>query len=225
MTQEQKVKKNDFIEILFTGYANDKPFDSNIEEDLKQINPEAKPEKIIIALGQGMLVPGLDNQLEGKEIGREYEIEVPYKEAFGQRDRTLIKTIPLKSFTEQKVNPQPGMVFTLDNSLVKIIAVSGARVITDFNNPLAGKDLKYKITIVRKVTDAKEKSEALLKTFLRITPEFEVKDEKVVIKGPKIFEGVINMYKDKFRELIGKELVFEEKKEEKKLEEKLEENK
>ena len=207
---EQKVKEKDFVEIKYSGYANGSLFDSNIEEDLKKLNPEAKAEKTVICIGQKMLVPGLDKQLEGKNIGEEYEIDVPYKEAFGERKRELIKVIPLKAFSEQKIHPQPGMMFTLDNALVKIIAVSGARVTTDFNNPLAGKDLKYKITMTRIITDVKEKSETMLKFFLRFAPEFEV-NEKVTVKGPKILEQMVGLYKDKFKELVGKELAFEEK--------------
>jgi len=216
MQTQQKIKKNDFIEIEFSGYANGQLFDSNIPEDLKKINPEAKPEKTVIVVGQKMLVPGLDARLEGKELGREYEIEIKAKDGFGDRHRNLIRTIPLRAFTEQKVNPQQGMILTLDNALVKIIAVSGARVTADFNNPLAGKDLKYKIKITKKVEDAKEKSEALFRVFLRFVPEFDVTENKVTVKGPKILEGVVNLYKEKFKELVGNELAFKEKKEEKK---------
>jgi len=211
MPDRQTVKKGQFLEIKYTGYANNEVFDSNIEEDLKAIDPEGKtePQKTIIVLGEGMLVPGLDAQLEGKEIGKEYSLDIKMKDAFGPRERSMIRTIPLKAFTEQKVHPHAGMVLTLDNSLVKIIAVSGARVTADFNNPLSGKDLKYKITITRGVTDDKEKAETLLVLFFRFTPEFELKEKKVIIKGPKIFEQMIEVYKDKFKELSGLELGFE----------------
>jgi len=205
-----KTKKGDFVELKFTGSANNQIFDSNIPEDLKTINPEAKPQKTIICIGEGMVPPGLDKDLENKEINKQYEITVPYKDGFGERKRELVRIIPLKSFTEQKVNPQPGMVFTLDNQMVKILAVSGARVTTDFNNPLAGKDLTYKYKITRKVTDTKEKTEALLEFFLRFKPEFEIKEKEVILKGPKQFEMFINAFKDKFKELIGKDLAFKE---------------
>ena len=210
MTDQQKIKEKDFIEVEFSGYANGKLFDSNIPEDIKTLDPKANPEKTIVCVGEKMLVPGLDKQLAGKEIGKEYELEVSAKEGFGERNKNLIKIIPLKAFSEQKVHPQVGMLFTLDNSLVKIIAVSGARVTADFNNPLSGKDLKYKITIKRKVEDIKEQSESLFRFFLRFIPEFEVKD-KIVVKGPKILEQMMVVLNEKFRELIGKELAFEEK--------------
>src|SRR3989338_11340359 len=211
MTDAQTAKKKDFVEIKFSGYANNQLFDSNIPEDLKTLAGEkAKPEKTIICIGERMLVEGLDKQLEGKNLGKEYEIEVSSKEGFGDRNRNLLKIIPLKAFSEQKVHPQVGMMFTLDNSLVKVIAVSGARVTVDFNNPLAGKDLRYKITIVRKVEDTKEKTETIFQFFFRFVPELEVKD-KIIVKGKKILGQMISPFNDKFKELVGMELAFEEK--------------
>lgn len=212
MTDLKKIQKKDFVELKFSGYANSQLFDSNIEEDFRKLDPDekSKPEKIIVCIGENMVVKGLDKQLEGKEIGKEYEIEVSAKDGFGQRDRKLIRIIPLKAFSDQKVFPQPGMMFTLDNALVKIMAVSGARVTVDFNNPLAGKDLRYKITAVRKVEDPKEKSEALFQFFMRFTPEMEIK-EKIIVKGPNVLEQIIKPLNDKFKDLVGKELDFEEK--------------
>ncbi len=204
------VKKGDFIELKYRGYSNGALFDSNIEEEVKKIHPEAKGEKTIVVIGQGMVVAGLDRALEGKEIGKEYEVKVGCKEGFGERKKEFIKTIPLKVFTENKIAPQTGMGFTLDGQLVRVIAVSGARVITDFNNPLAGKELDYKFEIVRKVEDEKEKTEALFKNLFRMMPEFSVEGEKIVVKGAKRLEVFVAVFKEKFKELIGKELVFEE---------------
>jgi FKBP-type peptidyl-prolyl cis-trans isomerase 2 len=197
--------------LKYTGYANGEVFDSNIEEELKKLNPEAKVKKTVVCVGQGMLVKGLDKDLDGKEIGKDYEIELKPEDAFGERKRELIRIIPLKAFTEKKVNPQPGMVLTLDGALVKIIAVSGARVTTDFNNPLSGKQIKYEYKMVRKVEDIKEKAEALLEILFRFVPEFDVEGEKVVVKGPKQLEVFVKSFGEKFKELIGKELAFEEK--------------
>ena len=152
----ETISKNDFIELKYTGYANGEVFDSNIPEDLKKINPDVHIHKIIIAVGHEMVVKGLDNALLGKEIGKEYEVSLSPKESFGERKRDLIKTIPLKLFTEKKVNPHPGLVLTLDDIMVKIIAVSGGRVITDFNNPLSGKEIEYKFIVHKEIEDVKE---------------------------------------------------------------------
>jgi len=98
--KKELIKKNDFIELEFTGYSAGKVFDSNIEQDLKEISKEAKPQKSTIIVGQKMVVPGLDKALEGKEIGKEYQIELSYEEGFGERKRELVRTIPLKVFTQ-----------------------------------------------------------------------------------------------------------------------------
>lgn len=216
----ETTKKKDFIEILYTGYTNGNVFDSNIPEDLKKIDPRAEPKKTILVIGEGMVVPGLDKALEGKEINKEYKISLLAKDAFGPRDRSLLKTIPLKVFTEKNIDPKPGMVLALDTSLAKILTISGARVITDFNNPLAGKDVDYKFKIIRVLSDEKEKAISLLEQLFRFTPDFEIKEKDLIVKGPKTFEVFISAFKDKVKEIMGMELKFEEKKEEKKTENK-----
>ena len=133
----KKTKKNDFIELKYTGYANNEIFDSNVEEDLKKLNPKAKTEKFIIVIGQEMTLKSLDKELENKELNKDYEINIKSSDAFGPRKRDLIRTLPLNAFTQQKMNPHPGMILALDNNIVKVIAVSGARGIVDFNNPLS----------------------------------------------------------------------------------------
>lgn len=200
--------KNDFVELKYTGYVNNEIFDSNIESDLEKAKSDAKPRQLIVKIGSGMIVKGLDNSLDGKEIGKECEIVFSAKDGFGSRNPSLVRTIPLNEFTERKMNPAPGMIFTLDDNLVKIIAVSGARVIADFNNPLAGKDLKYKFIITRKVDDEREKVNAVFLFLLRFTPEFEIKD-KIIIKGPKILESIVKAFSAKFKDFVGKELGFE----------------
>ena len=201
-------KKKDFVEVKFTGYSNGIIFDSNIEEDLKKLDPKAKPKETIAVIGEGMLVPGFDRELDGKEVGKEYEIKISAKEGFGLRKKELVKTIPLKVFSEQKINPYPGMVLAMDNNLARVITISGARVMTDFNNPLAGKDLTYKFKIARIVFDDNEKAKTLLEFAFRFVPEFEVSEKEVIVKGPKVLERFVLSFKSKFKELSGKELKF-----------------
>ncbi len=229
MTNEKKetIKKNDFIELKYTGVSDGKIFDSNIEEDLKKIDSKAKAQKTVIVVGQGMIVPGIDKFVEGKDVGKEYSVKISAKEGFGERNRELIKTIPLKIFTEKKISPYAGLVLSMDNALAKVLTISGARVVTDFNNPLAGKELEYKFTVVRIITDEKEKVENLFELLIKKAPPFEIKEKTVEVSGPKEFEFFVKAFNDKFKEIIGKELAFklEEKKESKKVETKKEEKK
>ena len=47
------VHKNDFVELIYTGYSGGEIFDSNIEEDLKTLDSKAKVEKTIIVVARG----------------------------------------------------------------------------------------------------------------------------------------------------------------------------
>ena len=207
--ENRYIKNGEFVEISYTGYANGEIFDSNIEEDLAKISKDAKPAKTIICVGKEMVVKGLDKNLEGKKIGEFFDVEVSAKEGFGERHKELIKTIPLKDFTEKNVNPRPGMVLALDRYVAKIITVSGARVLVDLNNPLAGKNLQYKVKILRVIEDQKEIAETVFSFILRFVPKFDIVNNEVIVKADDKMEKVIDLYKDSFKELTGMNLKFE----------------
>ena len=231
MANPEKTKKKDFIELEYTGKnrTNNEVFDSNILEEAKKLNPkvtEVKP--LVICIGENFVVKGLDDFLEGKEIGKKYNLKLTPEQAFGKRDSKLIRLIPMKMFLEQKIYPQPGMTLALDNNLVKIVSVSGGRVLVDFNNPLAGKDIEYDLKIRGLVSDDKEKVNAL-QTFLfgqifefEIEEDKEKKTKKVVFKDVRLAQ-VLNVFKDKFRELLDMDLeIFAKPDKKEKLEEKTE---
>ena len=53
---------------------------------------------IIVCLGEGQLLKGLEKELEGKEIGKEYTIELTPENALGKKDAKLIRLIPVSVF-------------------------------------------------------------------------------------------------------------------------------
>ncbi len=209
------IQKGDFVELEFTGRSNGVVFDTNNPSELKKMGKGAKEKKMILIVGQGMVVKGLDNALDGKEIEKEYSVKISYNDGFGARSGSLVKTIPLHVFAAHKINPRAGMSFVIDNMLVKVINVSGSRVVADFNHPLAGKELDYEFKILRKIDDVNEKTRAFFESLLGLAPEFETINEKVIIKGKKELELIINSIKGKFKELVGLELGFALKQEDK----------
>ena len=60
---------------------------------------------------------------------------------------------------------------------------------------------------------AKEKAESLFTFFLGFSPEFEIKDDRIIAKGQKNIAPFIEYNKEKFKELLKKEIIFEETKE------------
>jgi FKBP-type peptidyl-prolyl cis-trans isomerase 2 len=206
MAENRQTKKNDFIEIEFLGknLTNNEVFDTNIKEEAEKINIEYTGKPLVVCIGQNMVVKGFDEALEGKEIGKKFSVKINPENAFGKRQPNLSRMIPLRMFLEQKIYPQPGMTLALDNRLVKVMSVSGGRVLVDFNNPLAGKDIEYEFTIKKIVEDNKEKINAVQRFFFGHEFEFDLdeKSKKIIFKEIKL-TPILNAFKDKFKEILG----------------------
>lgn len=209
------LQKRDFVEIEFTGKLEDgKVFDSNISEDIKKsnLNIEAKP--FVFCLGEGMFLKGIEDFLIGKEIGKEYKIELQPENAFGKRDSRFVQLMPMKIFIQQKINPVPGAMFNFDGRIAKILSVSGGRVIADFNNPLAGKNVIYNIKVLKKLGDINEKIKAFNEFFFKKDFKFEISDKKLIMHVEKPFAELVEMFKEKFKEIFDLEMEVIEIKEE-----------
>ena len=159
------IKKGDFIELDYTGaVADDKRvFDTTRTEEAKRagLNPKAQYKPVIICVGEGHLLPGLDEFLTGKELGR-YTCTLTAERAFGKKEPKLLKLIPAKKFTEAKLEPFPGLEVNIDGHYGVVRTVSGGRVTVDFNHPLAGRDVVYTLEAKRFVEKPEERVEALL---------------------------------------------------------------
>ncbi len=214
------LKNKDFVEIEFTGRTKDgEIFDSNVKENLEKANLNSQAKPFIFSLGQGMFLKGVDDYLIGKqEEPKKYKIELSPEDAFGKRNPKLIERMPSYVFKQQNVRPVPGVMFNFDGRIGKIIAVSGGRVIVDFNNPVAGKDVIYDLNVLRKVEDLKEKVRALNKFFFKKNFDFEISNDnkKIVIdlgsQGPQYnqYKKLIELFNDKFKEILGMSLEVKE---------------
>lgn len=182
-----KVQKGDVIRLHYTGKVREtgEVFDTTSEEVAKEagIHKEgAIYGPVPIAVGANHVLKGLDEQLEGLDVGGKYEIVVPPEKGFGKRDPKLIKTFTLGQFRREGLYPFPGMDIEIDTHegrklRGRVLSVSSGRVRVDFNNPLAGKHLIYEVEILEKVEDPIEKVKALLE--LRMP---KVDRDKVIIE-------------------------------------------
>lgn len=198
------INKNDFVEIEFTGKISntDEVFDTNIPNtESRTPNTEVKP--FILSVGHKMLPIGFDANIEGKEIGKQYTLNLNPEDAFGKRNPKLIRMIPTKHFHEQKIEPQRGMQLNLDGQLVKILSSDRGRTLVDFNNPLAGKPVTYTYKINKIITDQKQKINALQEFLFRKQFDFEIEGDKVTFKIEKQMEPFIKMFTPKFEEILG----------------------
>ncbi len=204
------LKNKDFIEIEFVGKTKEGGvFDTNIPEELKKLNPGTKAKPFVFCLGEGMFLKSIEDFLIGKEPGK-YTVELTPEKAFGKRNPKFIQRIPIKVFHEQKLNPVPGATFNFDGKMGKILTSSGGRVLVDFNNPLAGKDVVYEINVKRKVEDINERVKSLNDFLFRKDFDFSIEDKKLIIKMEKGMKQFAELFKDKYKEMLGLDLVAEE---------------
>ncbi len=199
------VKSKDFIEIEFVAKVKDgEIFDTNIPEEAKKVGLEVKNLKpYVLAVDQEMVIKGLDKDLIGKEVGKEYSVEIKPEEAFGKRNPQLVRMIPMSAFKEQNVMPQRGMQFEIDGQVVRVISVSGGRVLTDFNNPMAGKVVVYNYKINREVKDQKEQIDAVQDFMFRKKFPFEVKEKEIIFEVEKGMDKYVEMVSKAFEDILG----------------------
>ena len=208
------LQKKDFIEIEFSAKTREgEIFDSNIKEDLEKLHSghnhsiETKP--FIFCLGQGMFLSGVEDFLMGKEIGK-YDVKLSPEKAFGNRNADLIQMMPIKIFAQQKITPIPGTMFNFDGKIGKILTASGGRVMVDFNNPLAGKNVEYSVKVLRKVEDINEKAKAFIDFLFKREFKFEIENKKIILEVEKPLAKFVEMFKDKFKEILDLNLEIKE---------------
>ncbi|MEK6852717.1 MAG: peptidylprolyl isomerase [Nanoarchaeota archaeon] len=207
----EKVKGKDFIEMDFTALTSEgRVFDTTRKEDAKSAgiyNENFKYESTIVCIGEEQVLKGLDEALVGKEVGKEYEIKLAPENAFGKRNAKLIKILPASAFRGKEIEPHAGELVSIDNMLAQIKAVTGGRVVVDFNNPLAGKEIIYRVKLKRKVEDEKEKISSLAKYYLKY---FDMEGEIVKVEG--IDNNAVKSFKEKVKDILGKAIEVENKK-------------
>ena len=100
--------------------------------------------------GAGNIIPGLENELTGKAAGDDVAVAVAPRDGYGDRDDTLVRTVPRNLFDTDSI--QPGMQFTAHSEqghrLVTVIGVDGDNVTLDENHPLAGVTLHFDVKIL-----------------------------------------------------------------------------
>ena len=167
-----KVSKKDVIRLHYTGRIKEtgEIFDTTYEDVAKEAGIYSEKGiygPVPIAVGAGHVIKGLDEALEGLEVGKKCTIEVPPEKAFGRRDPKLIKTFTIGQFRRQGIHPFPGLDVEIETESGKklkgrVMSVSSGRVRVDFNHPYAGKTVVYEVEVLEKIDDPIEKVKALI---------------------------------------------------------------
>jgi FKBP-type peptidyl-prolyl cis-trans isomerase SlyD len=97
--------------------------------------------------GEGNLIPGMEEGLEGHEKGKKLTLKISPEKGYGVRDENLIQKLPRSAFGGEKV--EKGMQFQANNgSVVTVTDVSLDQVTVDANHALAGVELNFSVEVI-----------------------------------------------------------------------------
>lgn len=128
------------------------------DKEGKVLDSSSGGEPLAYLHGASNIIPGLEKELAGKQVGDKLKVDVPAAEAYGERNEEMMQELPANMFTGvEKI--EVGMEFHAQTEqgvqVVSIAAVDGDTVTVDANHPLAGVDLTFdvEITEVREATE------------------------------------------------------------------------
>lgn len=140
----QKAKPGDLVTVIYDGILEN----GEIFESSQDTGP------LKFRLGTASVMPGFEEAVVGMGINESKEIRLQPEEAYGLPRQELIHTVSRSSW-DADADIKPGVVVGMSMEKdgkqhqvpAMVTAVSGDMVTIDFNHPLAGKQVVYKITL------------------------------------------------------------------------------
>ena len=140
----QQAKKGDYVTVEYEGVLdNGEAFESSADNG-----------PLSFVIGQNNVFPSFEKVIVGMSPGETRDATVGSDEAYGPRREELVQTID-RSRLGKEIDPQPGMVVGIQVEQdgqthqvpATVIEVNDDQITIDYNHPLAGRDLQYKITL------------------------------------------------------------------------------
>ncbi len=102
-------------------------------------------------VGKGQIIPGLEKELIGMNVGDKKQITVLASEAYGDINPDAVDELPKEQFAG--IDLQPGLPLygqgeNGETIQVVVKEVKDDSVVIDYNHPLAGKDLVFDVNVV-----------------------------------------------------------------------------
>jgi len=135
-------KSGDLVKVHYRGTLQDGTvFDSSYEG-----------EPLEFTLGQGQIIPGFEQAVQGMTPGDSKTIQVEQDQAYGNYDESKLINVQRTNLPDN-IQPEEGMVLQVNSQdnetfYVTVNEVKDEEVVLDGNHPLAGKDLTFEIELV-----------------------------------------------------------------------------
>jgi len=123
-----------------------------------EIDKSEPDQPLAFIYGRGLMIPGLEKELEGMAQGQETKVTVEPEDAYGPVREELFRDLPKDNFPED-LDLVPGMHLRAMGPhgpmTLTVRSVQDNDVTVDLNHPLAGKRLHFDVKVVesRAATD------------------------------------------------------------------------
>lgn len=142
----------------------------------EEVESSVGKEPLEFVYGDHSIIVGLEDAVKGMRVGEEKQVVVEPKDGYGEVDPKAFKEFP-KSTMPNNIEPKVGMVLQAqapngENFPAVISEIKGDQVNLDFNHPLAGKQLTFKVKILA-ISDAPGIADVPQKVSIK-TPDSEI---------------------------------------------------
>ena len=122
----------------------------NVFDSAGRLLEQAQAPAAYLHGGHGSTFEAIEAVLQGKEAGFKTSLTLTAAQAFGERDESLVKSIPKTEFPPGvKVGGQlRGHTDDGQEQVFNVIKIKGPVVMLDGNHPHAGKTLRFDISVV-----------------------------------------------------------------------------
>jgi FKBP-type peptidyl-prolyl cis-trans isomerase 2 len=180
-TGKTAIVDGDIITLDFDAYilntdGTEELFDTTNAEHAKAgdiFNEKATYEPIVTIVGHGRVIPGLDKSFVNAPIGEKTTVKILPADGAGERQPNMVEIFSIRELQKQEIDPEPGMRVQIKNKIGTITSMTSGRVRIDFNDPLAGKTLKYDYTVIKKAGTLEEKALGIIEADFGNASEFK----------------------------------------------------
>ncbi len=132
---EMAVKKGDHVFVEYTGTLDDgTEFDSSVGREPLEFDA-----------GAGQMIKGFDAAVIDMKAGDEKTVRIEAEDAYGTSDNSLVIDVPKSQVPDVKA----GDTLYARGQPVKVLSVANDSAKIDFNHPLAGQDLTFRIKLIK----------------------------------------------------------------------------
>ena len=135
-----KAKNGDFVQLHYTGSL----------EDGTVFDTSADREPLEFQVGGGGTIAGFNDAVINMEVDSEKDVTLSPDQAYGDLRDDLKREFPKSMLGDHQVEVGQELKFASPHGPVtgKVLAIEPDKFMVDFNHPLAGKTLLFKIKLV-----------------------------------------------------------------------------